>query len=111
MKGKKTGGRAKGTPNKTPAEVKETLLEIFTANAEQLKQDVSELTARDRLLFFTKILPFIAKKEVEHVEVTTHEEQPLFCDYEPGSEHCKTCSHCNPQSKELTPLFDEYGDD
>ena len=80
MKGQKTGGRKKGTPNKTPAEVKETLLEIFTANAEQLKQDISELTARDRLLFFTKILPFIATKEVERVEVSERVEQPLFGD-------------------------------
>ena len=59
---------------------KETLLEIFTANAEQLKQDVNELTARDRLLFFTKILPFIATKEVERVEVAQLVEQPLFAD-------------------------------
>ncbi len=80
MKGQKTGGRKKGTPNKTPAEVKEVLLELFADNIKQLKKDVSELTARDRLQFFAKVLPYIVPREVERVEVSERVEQPLFGD-------------------------------
>lgn len=80
MKGQKTGGRKKGTPNKTPAEVKEVLLGLFTDNIKQLKKDVSELTARDRLQFFAKVLPYIVPREVERLEVTEVVEQPLFAD-------------------------------
>lgn len=80
MKGQKTGGRKKGTPNKTPAEVKEVLLELFTDNVKQLKKDVSELTARDRLQFFAKVLPYIVPREVERLEVAEVVEQPLFAD-------------------------------
>jgi hypothetical protein len=80
MKGQKTGGRKKGTPNKTPAEVKEVLLELFADNIKQLKKDVSELTARDRLQFFAKVLPYIVPREVERLEVAEVVEQPLFAD-------------------------------
>jgi hypothetical protein len=80
MKGQKTGGRKKGTPNKTPAEVKEVLLGLFTDNVKQLKKDVSELTARDRLQFFAKVLPYIVPREVERLEVAEVVEQPLFAD-------------------------------
>ena len=80
MKGQKTGGRKKGTPNKTPAEVKEVLLGLFTDNIKQLKKDVSELTARDRLQFFAKVLPYIVPREVERLEVAEVVEQPLFAD-------------------------------
>lgn len=105
MKGKKTGGRAKGTPNKLTTDFKGWLKELLADNAEQIEEDFKRLDSRERLNIVTKILPYLVPREVERMEVTTHEEQPLFCDYEPGSEHCKTCSHCNPQSKELTPLF------
>ena len=80
MKGQKTGGRKKGTPNKTPAEVKEVLLELFADNIKQLKKDISELTARDRLQFFAKVLPYIVPREVERLEVAEVVEQPLFAD-------------------------------
>ena len=80
MKGQKTGGRKKGTPNKTPAEVKEVLLELFADNIKQLKTDISELTARDRLQFFAKVLPYIVPREVERLEVAEVVEQPLFAD-------------------------------
>lgn len=81
MKGQKTGGRQKGTPNKTPATIKELLREIWTANAKQIKADFALLTPRDRLIFLTKILPYVCPREVEQIEVTELREQPLFGDY------------------------------
>ena len=78
MKGQKTGGRQKGTPNKTPAAIKEILLKTF--NAKQIKADLAALSPRDRLIFITKILPYICPREVERVEVSERVEQPLFGD-------------------------------
>lgn len=87
MKGKKTGGRRKGTPNKTPAAVKDTLTALFADNIELLQSDFAALSARDRLQFVAKILPYIVPREVEKLEVAQMVEQPLFAyEFEPGND-------------------------
>lgn len=78
MKGQKTGGRKKGTPNKTPAGIKEILLALFADNIDTIKADFAALPSRDRLAFCAKILPYIVPREVERVEVAQMVEQPLF---------------------------------
>ena len=80
MKGKKTGGRKKGTPNKTPAAIKDTLTALFAENIELLQHDFKTLSARDRLQFVAKILPYIVPREVDKIEVAQMVEQPLFAD-------------------------------
>lgn len=82
MKGKKTGGRKKGTPNKTPTEVKEMLNALFADNIDTIKADFAALPPRDRLQFISKILPYIVPREVERLEVAQIVEQPLFGDFD-----------------------------
>jgi len=82
MKGKKTGGRKKGTPNKTPTEVKEMLNALFADNIDTIKADFAALSSRDRLAFCAKILPYIVPREVERLEVAQIVEQPLFGDFD-----------------------------
>jgi hypothetical protein len=55
MKGKKTGGRNKGTPNKTTSEIRELINEL---SFKYLDDDLSKLEPKDRLLILTKLLSY-----------------------------------------------------
>jgi hypothetical protein len=60
----KTGGRVKGTPNILTHELRETLKHFISNEIENLsKEDVlSKLTINERLIFLTKILPYVLPK-------------------------------------------------
>lgn len=60
----KTGGRMKGTPNILTHELRDTLKQFVSNEIENLsKEDVlSKLTINERLIFLTKILPYILPK-------------------------------------------------
>lgn len=47
MKGQKTGGRAKGVPNKATADVRATIAMIAERNVERLEQWLTEVGAND----------------------------------------------------------------
>lgn len=80
MKRQKTGGRQKGTPNKSTAELKDILTNFVSQKIDEISADYDELSAHDRLLFITKILPYIVPKAAEKIEITEFKEQPLFGD-------------------------------
>lgn len=63
-KGKKTGGRKAGTPNKTTAFSKAVIQEIVSdyANSGKLMQDLAELDAKDRFDVMLKLMSFITPK-------------------------------------------------
>lgn len=82
MKGKKTGGRAKGTPNKATADIKSWLNTLLSDNADQLREDFKRLDSRERLNIVAKILPYLVPREVERLEIEQKTEQPLFGDIE-----------------------------
>lgn len=60
----KTGGRVKGTPNILTHELRETLKQFISNEIENLsKEDVlSKLTINERLIFLTKVLPYVLPK-------------------------------------------------
>ena len=60
----KTGGRKVGTPNILTHELRETLKQFISNEIENLsKEDVlSKLTYNERLVFLTKILPYVLPK-------------------------------------------------
>jgi hypothetical protein len=60
----KTGGRKVGTPNILTHELRETLKQFISNEIENLsKEDVlSKLTINERLIFLTKILPYVLPK-------------------------------------------------
>ena len=69
-KGKpKTGGRQKGTPNKVTSTLRNWILDVFNCNREQLASDMKALDAKDRLLMFEKLLPYILPKVTSAKEV------------------------------------------
>lgn len=48
MRGKKTGGRQAGTPNRSTEEVRKTLLKLLDDNLNTLQKDFDSLEAKDR---------------------------------------------------------------
>jgi hypothetical protein len=48
MKGKKTGGRQPGSPNRTTAEVQKALLKLLDDNLEKLQTDIDNMKGKDR---------------------------------------------------------------
>ena len=61
-KGQKFGGRRKGTGNKISAELKEVLNEYCLNEFQYLNANIQRLTLSERLVFFTKVLPFVLPK-------------------------------------------------
>lgn len=69
----KTGGRVKGTPNILTHELRETLKVFISNEIDNLsKEDViSKLTYSERLVFLTKVLPYVLPKV-----------QPIYPEYD-----------------------------
>jgi hypothetical protein len=67
-KGVKYGGRQRGTGNKISAELKEVLNEYCLNEFQYLNANIQRLTLSERLVFFTKVLPFVLSKNVAHEE-------------------------------------------
>ena len=64
MKGKKTGGRVAGTPNKTSAVVRGAIAKMLDEyfNSETFAQDIAELDPKDRVAAMEKFAAYVAPK-------------------------------------------------
>jgi len=69
-KGIKHGGRTPGTLNKVSIELKKVLGEYCLNEFQFLNANIERLTLSERLVFFTKVLPFVLPKNVVHEENT-----------------------------------------
>jgi len=67
-KNSKYGGRTKGVPNKVSAGLKEVLSSYCLNEFQFLNANIERLTLSERLVFFTKVLPFVLPKNVAHEE-------------------------------------------
>jgi hypothetical protein len=67
-KNAKYGGRTKGVPNKVSGALKEVLKEYCMNEFKFLNANIECLTLSERLVFFTKVLPFVLPKNVAHEE-------------------------------------------
>ena len=65
MKREKTGGRAKGTPNKVTQEVRQLLNELVRENLPQLRIDLATLEPYQRVNALVKLSQFILPKPTE----------------------------------------------
>jgi hypothetical protein len=63
--GIKTGGRAKGTPNRTTAETKEILLTTIGKELDKLGTILEKLEPIERVNAIAKLLPYILPKQQE----------------------------------------------
>lgn len=58
MKGEKTGGREKGTPNKITAQLREMISDFLTENFETVQQDFKELKPFERAKVYSDLLQY-----------------------------------------------------
>ena len=84
MKGQKTGGRQKGTPNKISAEVRQLMYDLLAENTDLIMQDFRNMTTEQRMVFIPKILPYLTPKMKP---VSEDEEQKLIA--QQLSDYCK----------------------
>jgi hypothetical protein len=61
-KGVRHGGRKLGTPNKVSSELKEVLNEYCLNEFQFLNANIERLTLHERIILFTKVLPFVLPK-------------------------------------------------
>lgn len=58
MKREKTGGRKKGTPNKSSASLRQSIQTILENNIEQYQGDLNEMSAKDRVTSINNLMKF-----------------------------------------------------
>ena len=75
MKGEKTGGRTKGTPNKVTQEVRDLFSQLVRDNLPQLKKDLAALEPYQRVNAMIKLSQFIIPKPTEnHLSINSPED-------------------------------------
>ena len=75
MKGEKTGGRTKGTPNKVTQEVRDLFAQLVRDNLPQLKKDLAALEPYQRVNAMMKLSQFIIPKPTEnHLSINSPED-------------------------------------
>jgi hypothetical protein len=72
----KTGGRAKGTPNKLTMEVRKIISDALTPTLENLQNELNSLSTKDRLDIVAKLLNFVLPKLKETDINTISDNQP-----------------------------------
>ena len=55
-------GRKKGTPNKTPPELKQLLTQMLQSYLDELNTQSDKLTLKDKITFSRYVLPYILPK-------------------------------------------------
>jgi len=60
--GMKTGGRRKGTPNKSTVEMRDFVSKFVSANLTTLQTDFDQLEPKERLQFLEKLLGYTLPK-------------------------------------------------
>jgi hypothetical protein len=73
MKGKKTGGRKAGTPNKVTGELRERLKEILSAEIDRLPVLLDSLEPAKRAEIVTRLLPLVVSKPLSLEDIETGE--------------------------------------
>ena len=71
IKKQKSGGRAKGTPNKITKEIKAFYKEMLEKNLDQIESDLIELSPKERLEILLKFSEFVVPKMQRNMIETT----------------------------------------
>jgi hypothetical protein len=61
----KTGGRTKGTPNRTTKELKEMIHNIVEVQLDTIEEDLQDLDPKDRLNILLKLVEYVLPKQRE----------------------------------------------
>jgi hypothetical protein len=58
----KTGGRAKGTPNRVSTDLRTWINELLDGNRRQIVKDIKQLEPQQRVMIFEKLLSYAVPK-------------------------------------------------
>jgi hypothetical protein len=85
IKRNKTGGRTKGTPNKTTAQIRSEFQMLISNNIEKLQSDIEVLDPKDRLKIIIELSKFVLPtlKAVEVTEIETDKTDFKLIDFLP----------------------------
>lgn len=61
----KTGGRKKGTPNKTTAQIKELVVQLVGDNIEEFKNEFKTLETPEKISIIKNLLPYVIPRQTE----------------------------------------------
>jgi hypothetical protein len=61
----KTGGRTKGTPNRTTKELKEMIHNIVEVQLDTIEEDLQDLDPKDRLNILLRLVEYVLPKQRE----------------------------------------------
>lgn len=75
---KKTGGRKKGSINKTTAAIKEKLTTLVNDLYPVVLEDLEKLEPEERVSAFIKLLPYVVTKATQKIELTGEEGSPII---------------------------------
>lgn len=79
-KGRKTGGRVAGTPNKTSAVVRGAIAKMLDCyfNSENFKKDIDQLDPKDRVAAMEKFAGYVAPKlQATTLDVATESKKTI----------------------------------
>lgn len=70
MKGQKTGGRTKGTPNRTTKAMRNFVMDVLANNKTQIKADLKQLEPHERVRALFSLLPYVCPRmQVQQVAI------------------------------------------
>ena len=72
--GTKTGGRTKGTPNRTTSEIREQFQKLINDNLEQLQEDLKVLEPKERIKSIIELSKFVVPT-LKATELSTDKEK------------------------------------
>lgn len=72
--GFKTGGRQKGTPNKTTVEIREALKIILSKELDSLPEILSSMKPVDRINAIVRLMPYIMPRPTTNYDVSLFED-------------------------------------
>ena len=73
----KTGGRQKGSVNKTTKELRQRIQDIVNSELENIDSIIGKLTEKERTDLLAKLLPFVLPKMNEHIIENTEVFNPI----------------------------------
>ncbi|MFL9845131.1 hypothetical protein [Flavobacterium rhizosphaerae] len=77
MERKKTGGRRKGTPNKTTAEIRSAFQCLVEDNLDTINKDLKIMEPEQRLKYIIDLAKFVVP-QLKAIELSSNSEKPLI---------------------------------
>jgi hypothetical protein len=75
--GLKFGGRQKGTPNKTTAELRQILQDTLQSEVANIPEYLNQLPMKERVDMIVKLLPYILPRMATQIHLDSANSEPI----------------------------------